>query len=309
MLISKDISLKKFTTFKIGGKAKLFTVITNLKELEKIIDFIENNKVRFFILGGGSNILFSDKGFDGLVIKPKFETFNIFENGEIIIGANRQMPEITYELCRLGFQGLEWAGGLPGELGGAIRGNAGCFGSEIKDVIEEVLAVNLSTKELIRIKNQDCNFTYRSSLFKSHKELLIIESKLKLKPNFDKNELIKIMKEKIYYRKEKHPLEFPNAGSIFKNIEINKAPIDLQELAKKYQVLKGNKIPTAFIIEYLGLKGKQIGGAKISEKHANFIINFNNAKAKDVLELISLIKDEVKKKFDVELETEIEIVT
>ncbi len=308
MLILENIHLKEFTTFKIGGKANFFSTPTNLKDIEKIIDFLEKNKLPFFILGGGSNILFSDNGFEGLVIKPKFETFNIFENGEVVVGADRAMPEVVYELCRLGYQGLEWAGGLPGEIGGAVRGNAGCFGYEIKDIVEEVLAINLLSKELKIFKNEDCHFSYRSSFFKNNKEWLIVEVKLKLKPNFNSDNLLQIMKEKINYRKERHPIEFPNAGSIFKNINFNEAPINLQELAQTSGVVKGNKIPTAFVIEYLGLKGKTIGGAKISEKHANFIINFNHAKAEDVLNLIALTKETVKKNFNFDLEEEIEIV-
>lgn len=308
MLILENIHLKEFTTFKIGGKAIFFSTPTNLKDIEKIIDFLEKNKLPFFILGGGSNILFSDNGFEGLVIKPKFETFNIFENGEVVVGADRAMPEVVYELCRLGYQGLEWAGGLPGEIGGAVRGNAGCFGYEIKDIVEEVLAINLLSKELKIFKNEDCYFSYRSSFFKNNKEWLIVEVKLKLKPNFNSDNLLQIMKEKINYRKERHPIEFPNAGSIFKNINFDEAPINLQELAQTSGVVKGNKIPTAFVIEYLGLKGKTIGGAKISEKHANFIINFNHAKAEDVLNLIALTKETVKKNFNFDLEEEIEIV-
>lgn len=308
MIILENISLKPFTTFKIGGKAKFFSTITNLKELEKILNFIEKTNNRFFILGGGSNILISDEGFDGLIIKPCFEIFNIFENGEIVIGSGCQMPKIVNELSRLGYQGLEWAGGLPGEIGGAVRGNAGCFGYEIKNFVEEVLAINLLTKELKRFNNNECQFSYRSSFFKNNKEWLIIEIKLKLNPNFDSNELLRIMNEKINYRREKHPLEFPNAGSIFKNINLTEAPEKLKYLAEKYRVIKGDKIPTAFVIEYLGLKGKQIGGARISEKHANFIVNINNAKSKDVLDLINLIKDKVKDKFDLDLELEIELV-
>ncbi|GIW66089.1 MAG: UDP-N-acetylenolpyruvoylglucosamine reductase [Candidatus Parcubacteria bacterium] len=308
MLILERVSLKKFTTFKIGGEAKFFTIVNNLKELEQIINFLENNKIKFFILGGGSNILFSDKGFDGLIIKPKFETFNFLENGEVIIGSSRLMPEIVYEACRLGYQGLEWAGGLPGELGGAIRGNAGCFGSEIKDIIKEVLSVNLLNKEIRIFKKEECQFSYRSSFFKFNKEWLIIEAKINLKTNNESNILLKIMNEKIEYRKNRHPVEFPNAGSIFKNIPIDSASPDLIEIAKKKNVIKGDKIPTAFIIEYLGLKGKEIGGAKISEKHANYIINFNNASSQDVLDLIDLVKDEVQKKFNLKLIEEIEIV-
>ncbi|GIW66464.1 MAG: UDP-N-acetylenolpyruvoylglucosamine reductase [Candidatus Parcubacteria bacterium] len=309
MLILENISLKKLTTFKIGGKARFFVIINNLKELEEVINFIEKNRIRFFILGGGSNILFNDKGFDGLVIKPKFDILNFLENGEVIVGSSRLMPEIVYESCRLGYQGLEWAGGLPGEIGGAIRGNAGCFGYEIKDIIKEILAINLLNKKVKIFQNNECQFSYRSSFFKNNSEWLIIQSKLNLKNGVEPSILFKVMNEKIEYRKSKHPLEFPNAGSIFKNILVNEATEELVDIANKYNVIKNDKIPTAFVLEYVGLKGRKIGGAKISEKHANFIINFNNAKSQDVLDLIYLAKETVQKKFNLQLKEEIEIIS
>ncbi|MCS7184176.1 MAG: UDP-N-acetylmuramate dehydrogenase [Patescibacteria group bacterium] len=309
MLILENISIKKFTTFKIGGRVKYFITITTLKEVEELIDFLSKKETKFFILGGGSNILFTDEYYNGVVIKPKFETFNFFQNGEVVLGANKLMSEVVYESCRLGYQGLEWAGGLPGELGGAIRGNAGCFGSEIKDIVQEVLAVNLLTKELKKFSNEECQFAYRHSFFKKNPEWLIVETKLILNPGSNSESLLKIMNEKINYRKDKHPLEFPNVGSIFKNLNIEEVNFELKKLAEKNKVIKGNKIPTAFVIEFLGLKGKQIGGAKISEKHANFIVNVNNAKAQDVLDLIKFIKEKVKEEFNLDLKEEIEIIS
>jgi len=308
MFIEKDVILKPLTTFKIGGPAKYFKVLKNFNDVEVAIDFIEKNKVNFFVIGGGSNLLIKDEGFDGIVLKICFDYINFFEDGIVVIGAAKNMSELVFEACNLGYKGLEWAGGLPGTVGGAIVNNAGCFGFEIKDILLEVSALNLKTKEFKIFKNYECYFTYRNSFFKNNSEWLLIEAKLKLEPGFDKNELLKIMQEKIEYRKNNHPMEYPNAGSIFKNFLVVNLKKDIVEMAEQDNVIKGNKIPAAYFIEKAGLKGKQIGGAKISEKHANFIINLGNAKACDVLNLIDLIKEEVKNKFDVDLELEIHIL-
>jgi len=308
MLLEKEISLKPFTTFKIGGPAKFFAVLKNFKDIEIAIDFIEKNKVDFFIIGGGSNLLIRDEGFDGIVLKPQFEYVNFFEDGIVSVGCSKNMAELVFEACNLGYKGLEWAGGLPGTIGGAIVNNAGCFGSEIKDILLEVSAINLKTKEYKIFKNNECRFTYRDSFFKNNPNWLLIEAKLKLEPGFNKDELLEIMEEKIKYRKEKHPLEYPNAGSIFKNLLIKDLREEIIEIAQRDNVIKNGKIPAGYFIEKANLKGKQIGGAKVSERHANFIINLGNAKAVDVLNLIELVKEEVKNKFDINLELEIKIL-
>ncbi len=308
MFLEENIYLKPLTTFKIGGPARFFTVLKNFSDVELAIDFIEKNKINFFILGGGSNLLIKDEGFDGIVLKPQFDYVNFFEDGIVVVGCSKSMPELVFEACNLGYKGLELTGGLPGTVGGAIVNNAGCFGFEIKDILLEVSALNLKTQEFKIFKNNDCNFSYRDSFFKNHPEWLLIEAKLKLEPGFDKNELLQIMQEKIEYRKQKHPLEYPNAGSVFKNLLLENLKENIIEMAMEDNVVKGNKIPAGYFIEKANLKGRQIGGAKISEKHANFIVNLGNAKAIDVLNLIDLIKEEVKNKFEIDLELEIKIV-
>lgn len=307
-LIYQNIPLKPYTSFKVGGPAKYFCVVKNIKELEEVINFIEKNKINFFILGGGTNILIRDEGFDGIVIKPEFNYSNFFEDGRVIAGAGVLMPYLVYESCNLGYKGLEWAGGLPGTLAGAVRGNAGCFGSEIKDFVKSVKAVNLKNREMRIFEKEEMNFDYRDSFFKKNPEWLIIEVELQLYPCYPKDELLKIMNEKIEYRKKNHPLEYSNAGSVFKNLNVNQVPEIVYCLAKEKNKIKGDKIPTAFLIEELGLKGKKIGGAKISEKHSNFIINLGYAKSKDILELINFVKAEVYEKFKIILEEEIQIV-
>lgn len=308
MIIEKNKIIAPLTNFKIGGVSKYFVYLENLDDLNRFYEIKEKEKLPIFILGGGTNILFNK--FEGFVIKPLFKNWEIVDEGIIKIGANLKIEEILNKLLELEYSGLEWAGGLPGELGGAIRGNAGCFGGEIKDLILEVNAFNLRTGSFKNFKKEDLNFNYRDSFFKKNKEWLIIEAILKFeKGNYDliKNQI----EEKINYRKERHPINYPNAGSIFKNIPFSSAPNKLKTLAIEKNKIKNDPfpvIPTAFVISELGLKGFQIGKAKISEKHANFIINLGGATFEDVIEIINYVKKKVEDEFEVKLEEEIEIV-
>ena len=255
----KNVSLKNYTTFKIGGRAKYFFVAKIKEELIEAIKKAKEMKLPFFILGGGSNILVSDKGFNGLVIK------------------------FGQPLSSYVSKGLEWVDGIPGTVQGAVCGNAGAFGKSMKDVVEKVEVLDVKNLKTKKLKNKDCKFGYRDSIFKHKKNLIILSVKIKTK----KSNLKKI-KQYLDYRKKTQPLNLPSAGSVFKN-------------------------PAGFsagkLVEDCGLKGKKIGNVKISEKHANFIVNLGGGKAKDVMKLIKIIKNRVKKKFGVVLEEEITILS
>lgn len=304
--LQKNIWLKNYSTYKIGGKADYFFVAKNEKEIFEAIKWAQKNRLPFFVLGGGSNVLFSDKGFRGLVIKIENSQIS-FQKEKLIAGAGCKMEDLVSECLKRGLSGLEWAAGLPGTLGGAIRGNAGAFGGEIKDVVEKVITFLPMKNKIKCYQKRDCQFGYRESIFKKNKEI-IISAVLKLKKGNIKK-LKKIIKDHISYRKSHHPLEFPNAGSVFKNCPLAKVPPDIQKKFK--DKIKNDPLPilpTAVLIAQTGLLNKSFGGAKISEKHPNFIINFNKAKARDIIELKEKIKKEVKKKFRVNLEEEIELV-
>jgi UDP-N-acetylmuramate dehydrogenase len=308
MIIEKNKIIAPLTNFKIGDKALYFITLENLEDIYDFLELKEKFNLPIFILGGGTNLLF-DK-FNGFVIKTNFKNFEILEPYVLKIGANFLVSEVLEKLCEMGFSGFEWAGGLPGEIGGAIRGNAGCFGGEIKDLVIEVEALNLKTGEIKIFKKEEIEFEYRNSFFKKNKEWLILSGIFKFNQG-DKEKIKKEIEEKINYRKEKHPLEYPNAGSIFKNINFEKAPEKLKNLALEKNKVKNDPfpvIPTAFVISELGLKGFKIGKAQISEKHANFIINLGGATFKDVYSLIDYIKKKVEDEFGVKLEEEIEIV-
>ncbi len=313
MNIKKNISLKRFSSYKIGGPARYFCEVKIEDDLREAVKFAkEKNIPLFFLMGGGSNLIISDEGINGLVIKLQATSYKL-QATKVEAGAGMLMADLVKKTTEGGLAGLEWAGGLPGTLGGAIFGNAGCFGYEIKDIVVSVRAAGITNYE-VRIKNyelSECEFSYRSSKFKKEGDFVILQALLQFKKG-DAKELQKLAKEKIDYRKSRHPLEYPNIGSIFKNIDepelVKKILEKFPELKKDVQEKWHGKVPTAVLIEKTGLAGRQMGGAQISEKHANFIINKENAKAADVVSLIKEIKQKVKERFDIELEEEVRYV-
>ena len=269
----------------------------------------------------------ADEGFKGMVIKIQMtksqcQIKSKIQTPKIYAGAGVLLSQLVNIASKNNLTGLEWAAGIPGTIGGAIYGNAGAFGRSMANVVKtvEVLEVQKKKNQKSKIKNQkhilkikklsnkDCQFGYRESVFKHNQNLIILSAELQLKKG-KKSEIQKKIKEYLAYRKKAHPLNFPSAGSIFKNYQL---AIDNYQLLKKYpEILEFNKkgmIPAGFLIEKAGLKGKKIGQAQISEKHANFIVNLGKARAVEVIELIKLIKKEVKNKFNIILEEEIKII-
>ena len=305
----KDVCLKNYSTFKIGGRAKYFISVENSSQLIESIDFAKKKKIPFFVLGGGSNTLFSDKGYNGLVIKMETGSLEI-KNTEIIVDAGLPLSEVVGEAAKNEFSNLEWAAGIPGTVGGAVYGNAGAFGGEIKNVIKtvtvlEILDFGFKTKSF---KNKDCKFSYRNSLFRKNKKYIIIKAEIEFQRGKIENIKEKI-KKNILYRNEHHPFEFPSAGSIFKNPEIG---VESLKLIKKFpdfeKFLDRGEIPAAYLIDKCEFKGKEIGGAQVSDKHPNFIVNKGGGKAENVIILISLIKQKVRNKFGFQLKEEINYI-
>lgn len=330
MIILKNEILSKYTSFKIGGPAKYFVILENVQDLEILNKF---NDLPVFILGGGTNVLIDY--FSGLVLKPairylklplifknKFKDKNFsyrfpilfdknLNDNEVIAGSGLLVSELLNIVSELGLQGLEWAGGLPGTIGGAIEGGVGCFGGEFKNQVVEVLAFNFKTKQLKIFTKEECQFSYRSSFFRQTKQWIILEAKLIFHPGWPTDFLLSQIEEKIKYRQQKHPLEFPNAGSVFKNIPFDQAPLFVQELSLKKNKVKNDPfkvIPIAFLIDYLGLTGKRQGDAQISPKHANFIVNLGKATFNDVYNLICLVKKTFEDQLNLSPEVEIQII-
>jgi len=303
--IKSNINLSTLTTFKIGGPAKYFCEIKNSKELKEAIDTAKELQKLYFILGNGSNLLVNDDGFDGLIIKIKnseIKTNDLGDFFEITVDAGVLLPQLLAKTLEIGAQGLEWATGIPGAIGGSVYGNAGAYGQSIKEAVEKVIALDPNTSKIKEFSKEECDFSYRNSVFKRN-GFIILSVQLKLKKG-DSETSKKMILNYIEQRKNKIP-NYPSAGCVFKNIPLEKA--SLESLSKiPPEIIKGNKIPVGYLIEQCNLKGKKIGDAQISSLHANFIVNLGKATAKDVYQLIKLCKQDVLEKFDIKLEEEIQ---
>lgn len=308
--IQKNVKLAQYTTFRIGGPAKFFVDVISEEELIEALEYAKDNGLNIFILGGGSNLLVSDSGFDGLVIHIKMNELGVdIENNKLTAGAGVSIAKLIKYAVENSLSGLEWAAGLPGGLGGAIRGNAGTFGLSMNDVIESVRVYNLENKAIEKFEKDKCNFAYRNSVFKQNDNLIILSAVLKLEKGDRETMQQKVLKN-INWRKNTFPESF-SPGSFFKHTEPTEHNLKkLKEIPRFYELKmhEKNTIPTGFVIEEAGLKGKKIGGAMVSEKHANFILNTGDATAEDVIMLASFIKQQVRDQFGVELQEEIRYV-
>jgi UDP-N-acetylmuramate dehydrogenase len=308
MNIQKNIPLAPYTTFKIGGPAKFFVEAGDEDEIVEALEFAKEKNLPVFVLGGGSNILVSDKGFDGIIIKILNTKYDILDT-KIECGAGCQLSTIVSESVKASFTGLEWAAGIPGMIGGAVRGNAGAkaLGGEMSDVVESVKVLDMDDLQLKTYDLKMCEYEYRNSVFKQNSNFIILSATLKLKKG-DKAESKKKIKEILAARKEKQPMEFPSPGSFFKNPLVKNKELIRQFEIDTGQKIRDKKIPAPWLIEEAGLKSKKIGGAMVSEKHANFIVNTGNATAEDVIMLAAIIKTKVRNKFGIQLQEEVQMV-
>ena len=305
--LQENVSLSKYTTFKVGGLARYFTECKNVEQVKKVISWANKKTLSIFVLADGSNVIVSQKGFDGMVLRIKIKFVKI--EGDILeAGPATSMEELVNQTIDKGLGGIEWAGGLPGSFAGTIRGNAGAFGGEIKDTISEVNSISLVNGKEITRNNTECKFGYRHSIYKELANEVIISAKLKLRAG-DKNKLREIADSRIEYRRQRHPLEFPNSGSIFKNTPVENIPPDqLDQWKDNIKTDPFPVVPTAKIIADAGLQGLKIGGAQVSTKHSNYIVNLGEATGEDIYQLINKIKSVVYEKYGVELEVEPELL-
>lgn len=305
--IQENIPLAPLTTFRIGGPAKFFAEVKNEEELTEALKYAKDNNLGFFVLGGGGNVLVSDAGFNGLVIKMKFNEIKVdINNSEIQSDAGVSLAKIVKESVENSLTGMEWAAGIPGTVGGAIRGNAGAYGGDMESVIVSVKTLNTDSLQLTARNKDDCHFGYRESIFKQNKNLIILSAVFKLQKG-NKEESQKKIQETIKQRASKQP-KGSSAGSFFVNPVVNNEKLikEFEEASGKKS--KAGKIPAPWIIERAGLKGKKIGGAMVSDIHANYIVNTGDATAEDVIMLASFIKQQVRDKFGVELREEVQYI-
>ena len=281
--IKENVSLKTLTTLKVGGISKYVFYPKNVTSLKKALTLFKENNINYKIFGNGSNIIPSDKIYDGVIIKLS-SLNNLKINDEVIeVEAGYSLMKLAKEVIKLGLSGLEWANGIPGTIGGAVYMNAGAYKQDMRFVLEKITALD-ENMNIVTLNKDELDFSYRHSRL-MEENLICLSATLKL----EKKD-ISLIEEVVNKRKEKRmetqPLEYPSAGSVFRN--------PFNDFAGR-------------LVEECNLKGKQIGGAMISLKHANFIINKDNATGKDVLDLINLAKKEVKEKFNIELKQEQEL--
>lgn len=283
--VIENPSMKDYTTYKIGGCAKYIIFPEDENKLVDLLKYLHMEQEKYKVIGNGSNLIFSDDGFDGVIIKLN-EFSNLEIDGNVIkVGAGYNLMRLALKLSRSGYKGLEFAAGIPGSIGGAIFMNAGAYGSDMGYIAREVKVITPEF-EIKTLSNKEMNFHYRTSFLKENPKYICLEATLYLEKGNEK-EIMELINDRKKRRVESQPLSYPSAGSVFRN-------------------------PTGTsawkLVEAAGFKGKKIGGALVSPIHANFIVNDGNASAKDVKELITEIKKEVKEKYDIDLKEEQEFV-
>lgn len=282
-----DEPMAKHTSFKIGGPADVFIKVDNIEELKETLDLSKKNQIPLTIIGNGSNLLVTDKGIRGITAKLNLKDIEIKnENNKQIIKVEAGVPVglLAQKLLKEEITGFEELSGIPGTIGGAVIMNAGAHGKELKDILKKVTAMDYNGN-IHEFTNEECLFSYRNSRFQKEK-YIILQATLELEKG-NSTEIKEKMDEYMQFRKEKQPIEYPNAGSTFK---------------------RGEDFVTAKLIDEAGLKGYKVGGAQVSEKHAGFIVNVDNATAKDVIELTDYIKEKIEEKFGKKINLEIQII-
>lgn len=278
-----DEPMKKHTSFKIGGVADIFIKVKSVQELQYIIEVAKKENILVTIIGNGSNLLVKDNGIRGIVIMLNMDKIEI-EDTIVTVEAGVKLGFLAQKLLKEELTGFEFAAGIPGSIGGAVRMNAGAYGGEMKDIIVETKCLTPSG-EIVTLSNEEQKFSYRHSIFTENR-YIVLETKIKLQKG-NKDEIKAKMDDYAQQRKEKQPISLPSAGSIFK---------------------RGTDFVTAKVIDECGLKGFSIGDAQVSTKHAGFVVNNGNATAEDVLKLIEHVQKVVLEKTGKKIELEIEVL-
>jgi len=300
--------MSKHTTFKLGGPVKYFITIDNADKLVEVLNFLREENVEFIIIGGGSNVLCSDKEFDGVVIKIANNEIKLLEDNVLQADAGCVTVAVARESVKFNLTGFEWGIGVPGTIGGAVRGNAGAMGGDMSGNLSKVEVYRQG--EILELSNEECEFAYRESIFK-HNNDVVLRVWLQLEKSTEESkDLMKTTLENIQYRNSTQPQGFASSGCIFKNVKI---------LNPKSEIKNQNIIPTDFLekgiisagwlMDQAGCKGMKVGNAQVSEKHANFIVNLGDATAEDVKNLIEEVKKKVYNKFKINLEEEVQEIS
>ena len=283
--VKLEEAMSRHTSFKVGGNAQIFVEPKDEEALKRLLELINTEKINYYVIGNGSNMLVSDKGYKGIIISMlKFTSPSLIENESITISAGKTLKELTELACENSLSGLEFAYGIPGSVGGAVFMNAGAYDKEIKEVLDKVKVMDKEGK-ILSLNAGELDLSYRHSNIEE-KGYIVLEAKFNLK-KADKAAIWEKMQEIMARRIDKQPLNFPSAGSTFKRPE-------------GYFAGK--------LIDDAGLRGFRLGGAAVSQKHCGFVINYDNASSDDIKKLIEHIKREVDEKFGVKLECEVRMI-
>lgn len=274
----EDVSLKKYNTYRLDVKCDYLVFPKDIDEVVKLISFLKENNYKYLVLGNGSNVIFKNNRYNGVVIKlSKLDKIE-FDGDKVVVGAGVSLSKLANMAINNSLSGLEFSVSIPGEIGASVSMNAGAYNESFSDVF--VSAKVLTPKlEIIELTNEDMDFSYRNSFIKKNKDYIVLEVVLKLKPG-NKEEMNAVIEKRFEKRKATQPLEYPSAGSVFRNPE---------------------GMYAGKLIEDANLKGYSIGGAMISDMHANFIVNKDNATGEDIINLINLAKDKVKENNNIDL--------
>ncbi|MGB8815949.1 MAG: UDP-N-acetylmuramate dehydrogenase [Minisyncoccia bacterium] len=342
MKIKKSVKLSKYCSFRTGGNARFFCIVKNLSDLKKAISFSKENKIKFFILGGGSNVLINDAGFSGLVIKNEILCKEVFSRGIISFGAGEKWDGCVLFSIKNNLFGLENLSYIPGTVGGSAVQNIGAYGAEAKDFILKVEVYDVVSGEVFQLKNKDCNFSYRNSIFKNNKNLIItkvyfsLDKKFKANLNYSgivekieensqkkrkniKREVtaIDVRNAVISIRKSKLPevSELGSAGSFFKNPVLDRKDLKkIQNIHPDIKFFSGKgaekgkfKISLSYILDKIcNLKGFRKGTVGFYNNQSLVIVNFGKANTKEILELAEIAEKKVKEKIGIKIQMEVE---
>ena len=289
--IKLDEPMSKHTSFRVGGNADAYIIVQNKENLIEVLKIAKEYNLPITIVGNGTNLLVKDNGIRGLVINYASSNFEIIDANKvdeykIKVDSGVKNGVFVQFLLKNELTGFEFAAGIPGTIGGAIYMNAGAFGGEIANIVESVTYISLKDLKIYTLKNEQCEFAYRTSIFEQDEDKIILEAIFNFKKG-KKEEIAQKMDEFRNKRLSSQPLDKPSAGSTFK---------------------RGENFITAKLIDECNLKGYKIGGAQVSEKHAGFIINTGNASAKDIIDLIEYVKTKVYEKFGVEIKPEVRVI-
>lgn len=299
--VKEHVPLSHMTTFQIGGAARWYVEVTNEDEIQEALQYAKVRNLNFVVLSGGSNVLIPDEGLNALAIHITGGN-HVFSDPALRTDGGCNLLQLINEAALRGLGGWEKLAGIPGTIGGAVRGNAGAFGSEIKDFVSMVRIIDTATLETKGFVHPYMHFSYRDSMFKQHPEWIITSVTLELAiTNREKSQ--RLIEETIAEREKRHLQNIRAAGSFFMNPAAPPNIIKMFEEEKKVKS-RENRVPAGWLIEKAGMKGAIVGGAQASLQHPNYIVNTGNATAKDVLELAEKIMEEVKKQFGVELHEE-----